>query len=34
MQRQLNIIRKNLGVAIEFRKGKGVRFVENIVKSK
>jgi hypothetical protein len=34
MQRQLNIIRKNLGVAIEFRKGKGVRFAENIVKSK
>jgi len=34
MQRQLNIIRKILGVAIDFRKGKGVRFAENIVKSK
>ena len=34
MQRQLNNIRKKLGVAIDFRKEKGVRFPENIVKSK
>jgi len=34
MQRQLNIIRKKIGIAIDFRKEKGVRFAENIVKSK
>lgn len=34
MQRQLNLIRKRLGVAIIFRKEKGVRFAENVVKSK
>lgn len=34
MQRQLTNIRKKLGVGIDFRKGKGVRFPENIVKSK
>jgi len=34
MQRQLTHIRKFLGVKIEFRKDKGVRFAENVVKSK
>ena len=34
MQRQLTNIRNFLGVTIEFRKNKGVRFAENVVKSK
>jgi len=34
MQRQLTNIRKFLGVNVEFRRKKGVRFAENVVKSK